>query len=924
LLEAATLRISAPSTRDGVALRGRQLSQELSDTRYQRSVRSLRPLLIGCVVALMVVCIAVVLLARILLSSFEQVETAETRQKATQVFQALETDLRQLHMSNRDYAEWDDAVAYLHTRNPAFIAANYTRETLTGMRVDVVWMVDRDGNEVYSCYLDRTRNEVVSPAPRKYIEPLRRFAALRGNRETGSPADLIVSTPDLPAAVAAREIKLTDGTGPTGAVLVFARFIADADVRRVAETSQLPVGISYVARPGALAQLPAPVRAWIAAGNTIERTFIWAPSRARISAYLLLRNLDKTPVALLATQSDRETYALGYRTTAYLLGVILLLAAGSAATVVWFLARLKRSYAARYAAEMRYRVIGEQLEQAIVLLDATSYRMLDANQTVLSALGCTQQGLRDRKLGEVFPDITPGMLELPGATARKILHSRACRKEGGWVDAEVAMTAAQMGNRHMIALVGHDISHRKEAERVERDNRRKLLRVAQQDALTTLPNRAFLSHRLPQVLRKMAGTGRLLALMYLDIDRFKNINDSRGHPLGDQVLQVVARRLRATVAAQDVVARMGGDEFVVVATLLPDVRAIEQLALRLRMAIAAPVMLSGQSLLLTASVGVVVYPDDGVDADILLKRADIALYHAKNAGRNCHRFFSSEMDQKISERVALEQALHEALGTDQIFLEYQPVVKLRTGQMRSLESLVRWHHPQEGPISPARFIPVAEQAGLIVALGEHVLGLAVRQLRTWSDAKIPLVPVAVNVSPLQLEQSDFPAKVSSLTREAGVDPRWLRFEITESAMMNETGPLVSALKALRKLGSRILIDDFGTGYSSLSYLNRLPVDVLKIDKAFVRDLGQDVARLPIINAVIDMAKQLRLRTIAEGIETPEQAVLLLQLGCDYGQGFLYSKPVSAAACGALLNELRREAPLTQTVLVRALSQSVAR
>jgi diguanylate cyclase (GGDEF)-like protein/PAS domain S-box-containing protein len=899
------------------------MSHELSDTRYLRSVRRLRPLLIGSVLALATLCVAVTLLAKILISSFEQVEDAEMRQEGAQVFRALETDLRQLHISNRDYAEWDDAVAYLQTRNPAFIAANYTRETLTGMRVDVVWMADRDGNEVYSCYLDRTRNQVVSPAPRKYIEPLRRFAALRTTEQAASPVDLIVSTPDLPAAVAAREIKRTDATGATGAVLVFARFIADADLRRVANTSQLPLDISYLDSPKALARLPATVRAWVTTPNALERTLVWAPNHAWISAYLLIRNVDRAPVAIVATRSNRATYALGYRTTADLLGVILVLAAGSAAIVVWFVARLRRSFAARHATEMRFRIIGEQLEQAIVLLDATSHRIIDANQTVLSALRCPQEGLRDHNVNEVFPDIDPSILQLRSTTERKIFESRACRRDGGWTEAEVALTVAEIGKRRVIALVGHDISHRKEAERRERDNRRQLLRVAQQDALTTLPNRAFLSHRLPQVLRKISGTGRLLALMYLDIDHFKNINDSRGHPLGDQVLQIVARRLRATVAAQDVVARMGGDEFVVVATLLPDIRAIEQLALRLRTAIAAPVVLGDQSLSLTASLGVVVYPDDGGDAETLLKRADIALYHAKSAGRNCHRFFSSEMDQKISERAALEQLLHQSLGTDQIFVEYQPIVELSTGRIASLEALMRWRHPQEGLISPARFIPIAEQAGLIVPLGEHVLKSVIGQLREWLDADVPVVPIAVNVSPLQLEQTDFAATVVSLTRAAGVDPRWLRFEITESAMMNETGPLVHALKALRKLGSRILIDDFGTGYSSLSYLNRLPVDVLKIDKGFVRDLGQDVAKLPIVNAVIDMAKQLRLTTIAEGIEAPEQAVLLLQLGCDFGQGFLYSKPVSATACGTLLNELKREAPLTQTVLVRALSQSKA-
>ena len=897
------------------------VSRSSSDIRSTRAPQRLGALIAVCTLALAVLGVAVFVLAGILVGSFEQIETAEMHQKSAQVFRALDTDLRQLHVSNRDYAEFDDSVAFLETHNPAFISANFTREPLAGMHVDLVWIVDSHGNEVYSCYFDRNRNEVLSPAPRKYIQPLLRFASGRSRLASLSPAELIVSTPEIPLAVAAREIKRTDGSAPTGATLVFARFIAEAEVQRVRDTSQLPLTIDYLRSSGRhLTELPQAVRSWVASHQSTERTFVHVLSRTSISVYTLIRDLDGVPVAVLATTSGRDTFALGFRTTVYLLGGILALAVASGALVVWFVLRLRRSFAARVAVEERYRIIGEQLEEAVILVDASTQEIIEANQPVLAALGCTQAGLANHSVSDVFPEIAPEALEeLARTNGRAIIESRGRRKGGNWSDAEVAIMAANIDGRLVLALVGHDVSHRKEAARRERDNRKKLLRVAQQDALTALPNRAFLNTRLPQVLRRLSGSGRLLALIYLDIDHFKHINDSRGHSGGDQLLQIVARRLHATLAAQDVVVRMGGDEFVIVATMMPDAQSIEQLATRLQVTVAAPIMLGNEQITVTISLGIAVSPDDGVDAETLLKRADIALYYAKNAGRNCHRFFSAEMDKHTSEQAALEQPLHQAVASQQIFMNYQPIVELATGRIMSLEALMRWRHPEQGLISPAQFIPVAERTGLIVELGEHALRQVLQQLRTWLDADVPVVPIAVNVSLLQLERTDFASLVERLALEAGVEMKWLRFEITESAVMRETERLIKTLATLRQRGSQILIDDFGTGYSSLSCLNQLPVDTLKIDRAFVRDLGDSPAGVPIINAIIDMARKLKLATIAEGVETAEQAALLLELGCSYGQGYLYSKPVNALACRALLQELRREAPLTQTVLIRALS-----
>jgi diguanylate cyclase (GGDEF)-like protein len=375
----------------------------------------------------------------------------------------------------------------------------------------------------------------------------------------------------------------------------------------------------------------------------------------------------------------------------------------------------------------------------------------------------------------------------------------------------------------------------------------------------------------------MAGTNQLLAIIYADLDNFKAINDGDGHPQGDLLLKTVARRLRTILGPQDVIVRIGGDEFVIVAPLLADDAAVEQLAVRIRNAVSLPIPLGDKLVTMTLSQGIAIFPKDGADAETLLKRADIALYHAKNDGRNCHRLFSEEMASQANRQAELQQALRAALGTEQIYVDYQPIVDLKTGRISSFEALIRWKHPVHGLIRPDLFIPIAERSGLIVQVGELVLRRVLAQLKGWIDAQVPLVPISVNVSPLQFERTDFAAVVARLADEAGVEKRWLRFELTEFALMKDRDRLIASLKQLRQLGSKILIDDFGTGYSSLSYLDQLPADFLKIDRAFVRDLGIDVGRLPILNAIIDMAHQLNIQTVAEGVETVERSVRALSV-----------------------------------------------
>jgi diguanylate cyclase (GGDEF)-like protein len=452
----------------------------------------------------------------------------------------------------------------------------------------------------------------------------------------------------------------------------------------------------------------------------------------------------------------------------------------------------------------------------------------------------------------------------------------------------------------------------------ERRHRQTLDHVGEHDSLTELPNRVHLRKRLPQLLLEATDSARPLTLLYVDLDHFKHINESRCHGIGDQLIKIIAQRLQAATRPADIVIRSGGDEFVVVAPMLESALEIRTLASRLLQTLREPIALSDASVSMTASIGIAVYPHDGMDAEALLKHADIALYRAKELGRDNFQLFDANMNTELAEHVAIEQALRRAIGTEQIYLEFQPLVDLQSGRLTSFEALARWRHPELGVVSPGRFIPVAEKSGLIVPLGEQILLMVIRQLHEWQRAEVPLVPVAVNVAPLQFERTDFPARCHELALQHELDPKWLSFEVTESAWLQNSTRSVAMIDALRHEGSKVYLDDFGTGFSNLSYLKHLPIDAVKIDQAFVRNITADAGDAAIVRGVLAMAKQLNIDTIAEGIETAEQLDYLREMGCHRGQGYYFSKPIPVDQCRALLEEMDEMRRFTETVKARAL------
>ena len=432
---------------------------------------------------------------------------------------------------------------------------------------------------------------------------------------------------------------------------------------------------------------------------------------------------------------------------------------------------------------------------------------------------------------------------------------------------------------------------------------------AQHDFLTGLPNRMLLNDRVSQAIALAQRHMKKVAVLFLDLDGFKHINDSLGHPIGDKLLQSIAKRLVDCVRGSDTVSRQGGDEFVVLLSEMGQSDEAAITARRMLQAVAEAHSIDRHDLHVNTSIGVSVYPDDGLDAETLIKNADTAMYQAKENGRQNYQFFKPAMNVRAVERQSIEESLRRALERREFALHYQPKVNLRTGEVTGAEALIRWTHPTRGPISPGQFIPVAEDCGLILPIGKWVLREACKQARAWVDAGLHLATIAVNISAVEFRDENFLEGVFGILKDTGLDPKSLELELTESVLMKRAESTESILKTLRTRGVQVAVDDFGTGYSSLSYLRRFPIDALKIDQSFVRHITTTPDETTIVTAVISMGRSLKMRVVAEGVETQEELVFLQAHQCDEAQGYYFSPPGLPQQFAKLL-----ETGISETVL----------
>jgi diguanylate cyclase (GGDEF)-like protein/PAS domain S-box-containing protein len=562
---------------------------------------------------------------------------------------------------------------------------------------------------------------------------------------------------------------------------------------------------------------------------------------------------------------------------------------------------------------LRYAVERKALEEALFVVkeraqvtlncigDAVVCTDLAGNITFLNLVAENMTGwpsgeATGRPMTEVFRileaasrEAAPNPMELAVAQNRTVHLPSNCilvRRDG--FETPIEDSVAPIHDRHGQAtgavLVFRDVS----AARTMADQ---MIHSARHDFLTGLPNRMLLNDRANQAIVLAARHMKKVAVLFLDLDGFKHINDSLGHPTGDKLLQSIAKRLVGCVRGSDTVSRQGGDEFVV---LLSEVEKAEDPAItarRMLEAVAEAHTINQHDLHVTTSIGVSVFPDDGLDAETLIKNADTAMYQAKENGRQSYQFFKPAMNVRAVQRQSIEESLRRALDRGEFALHYQPKIDLRTGDVTGAEALVRWTHPTQGPVSPAEFIPVAEDCGLILPIGRWVLRQACKQAVLWVNAGLPLRTIAVNISAMEFREDNFLENVFTTLKEVGLAASALELELTESVLMKRAESAAGVLRTLREGGVQVAIDDFGTGYSSLSYLRKFPIDALKIDQSFVRQISTAPDDATIVTAIISMGRSLKLRVVAEGVETQEELSFLQTHHCDEAQGYLFSRPI---------------------------------
>jgi diguanylate cyclase (GGDEF)-like protein/PAS domain S-box-containing protein len=577
----------------------------------------------------------------------------------------------------------------------------------------------------------------------------------------------------------------------------------------------------------------------------------------------------------------------------------------------------KRAEEALRQAEEKYRAIFE--DAVIAIFQATPEgRLLNINRAFATMHGYESP---EQLLAELCGDAPPQFVD----PAQLIEWAHTMEKHGVIRGAEFEVVCRDGARKWLLMNVraarnaeGDVILHEGTIEDV---TERKLAQqqvnfLAYYDALTGLPNRILLRDRLDKALALARRRGNSTALLFLDLDRFKIINDSLGHSFGDLLLKQVAARLMGEIRQQDTVARVGGDEFLIVLISVDSVAQVEAAVARIMNSVAGDYVVQGRSLNINCSLGVSIFPQHGSDGETLIKNADAAMYCAKEKGRNFSCFFTDEMNTKVMERITLENSLRLAIDRKELFLVYQPQVNIASGRVAGLEALLRWQHPELGLVMPDKFIQVAESSGLMTSIGEWVLRTVCSQIKKWQEEGLLIVPVAVNVSAVQFRQKGFRELIKQVLFETGIAPEYIELELTESLLLSNADVTFNVLRDLKDMGLKLVIDDFGTGYSSLSYLRQFPVTKLKIDRSFIQDIAFDPDAAAITNAIISMSKSLNLKVIAEGVENEAQLTILLEHNCDEYQGYYFSHPLSVQDVASKLRKplmLKHEEKLATAV-----------
>lgn len=759
-----------------------------------------------------------------------------------------------------DWSAWDDLYAFMQGKNPHFMTNNLQSNALVNAHVNWLTYLNSHGKFIAEKAVDlETKKEVELPADWKsflethpsLLHQKSNSHGIKGYALVGNKVILIAATPITNAKKTSHAL----GTLVTGRVITPKVLLLLKNLTR--ENIELYT-LQDIPRYNRLNDIFTTLQ------NTPNNHYLAPMNKQWLEAYTLVKDIEGNPIAVLRTTQPRAIYLTGLHTIHYFLTALFLLGVLFSGLMMWLFHRLiirrlesmdqqLAFISARHAIDRRVQVEGA---------DELSY--------VASAVNS-------------FLD----MIQVSQTQLEKRIEERTTALQVATDKLEDEMTQRQSIEKELVS------------------NKEHLVRLAHYDPLTSLPNRVFFSEILNKTLNHAEKLHKKLGILFIDLDRFKTINDALGHSIGNIILKEMAKRYEAVLRSGDMIARLGGDEFIVLVNNVQHTKILNHVAEKLLQVTADPIALEQHEFVLTASIGICIFPEDGKSIEDLQRHADMAMYHAKRLGGNRYQYYTQEMNAALHEQIKLESALRKALQQNEFTLYFQPKVNLEDENIVGIEALLRWESPELGIVKPSRFIRLAEETGLILPIGEWVLREACKINKKWQESGFAPIKIAVNVSAKQFQHRDIVTLITSVLKETGLDPRYLELEITESAMLDNANEAIKTLKAIKALGVSLTIDDFGTGYTSIQFLKDLPVSTVKIDKRFIKGLKRHQDDAALTRAMIAMAHNLGLSVIAEGVETLEQVQFLSAEKCDMIQGYYISRPVPAKKVSLQLAKFQR-------------------
>lgn len=792
-----------------------------------------------------------------LINSFLLLEHERANRDLSRIDEALSQINRSLYTFTSDWAHWNDAYRYINGKNPGFIDDNFNVIAFVNSTINLVTFWDKQGKLVNGEAINTDTKQFI-PIPAHLDKQLPLNILLTNNKNSQHNTSTYALIDNKIYFIAA--VGITDGKqslAPSGTI-INGRVLSPDIITTISGITKLNIKLTVLSTP-AIRAANQPILNKIK--NDENGHYIQLINEKNLIGFTLITNIFHDPIAMIQMDSSRTVYTTGKDVLHYYLISLMILAITFSLLILWLLNLLIIKRLERLDNEVATITSKQVISQRV------HAKGTDELSTVAKAINA--------------------MLDIIQASHEKLKYKVKHRTE--------ALIGA---NIHLEK----EISERKIVEKELFQHKEHLARLAHYDRLTALPNRIYFNEIFNKALLHANYHKLKLAIMFIDLDRFRMINEGYGHPTGDQVLKEIAKRFFALLRTSDILSRLSGDEFSVLLNDIGQPKFASSVARKILQACSTPLIINNHEFYITASIGICIFPDDGTSLEDLEKHADIAMYKAKHLGGGVFQYFTPDMNIEAHEHILLETALHKALEKEEFVLYYQPKLDLKTNAVTAVEALIRWENPELGMVSPDKFISLAEDSGLIIPIGKWALQEACKAAKRWQDQGLPPISVAVNVSPKQFRHQDISKVIFSVLAETGLDPQYLEIEITESAIMANIDDVISRLNHLHKMGIKISIDDFGTGYTSISYFKQLPISVIKIDQSFIKGVPENQNDVAITTAIITMAHNLGIKVVAEGVETSEQLAFLDQVSCDLIQGYFISRPLPEPKIIALFKE----------------------